>query len=80
MSVRLLFIIYDKYKCYHRTEKMTLVELLTLITVISLLRFLARFKSSYMQRRKVEVSECNWYVSASCSKQASPPVFFVWHV
>lgn len=61
-------------------ERMKLVELPMLITPISLLPLLARFKSSDMQRLKVEASECNRNVSASCPKQAPPPVFFVWHV
>lgn len=55
---------------------MKLVDLPMLITLISLLPLLARFKSSDMQRLKVEASECKRSVSASCPKQAPPPVFF----
>lgn len=54
---------------------MKLIELLKLITIFALLPLLARFKSSDMQKLKVKASECTWNVSASCRKQASPPVF-----
>jgi len=79
MAVRLLFIISDK-RVVQSTERMRLVEFLTLITVIFLLPLLTRFKSSDIQRLKAGASEGSWYVSASCPKQASPPVFFAWHV
>lgn len=54
---------------------MKLVELVLLITVMSLLPFLPGFKSLEMQRLDREASECDRNVSASCPEPASPPVF-----
>lgn len=80
MAVRQLFMIYDKCKCYpeHRKDEASRAANADYPNFFATL--LARFKSSDMQRLKVEASECNRNVSASCPKQAPPPVFFVWHV
>lgn len=72
MANRLLFI---NINVIQSIERMKLVELVLLITMMSLLLFLPGFKSLEMKKLDGEASECNWNVSASCPEPASPPVF-----